>query len=73
MKASERLKFGISNREKKEYQLIFDLIDKSNSTDPSVDSEAAEVTLYWKGIYNADGEMETEDRIIIKYYEDNWC
>tara|TARA_B100000902_G_C26564678_1_gene553564 strand:- start:19 stop:240 length:222 start_codon:yes stop_codon:yes gene_type:complete len=73
MKPSERLKFGFSNQEKEEYKLIFELIDKSNSTNPSIDSREAEVTLFWKGVYNADFEMETEDKIILKYYEDNWC
>jgi hypothetical protein len=57
----------------KEYQLIFKLIDDSNSTNPTVESKAADVTLYWKNIYNADGELVTNDKRITKYYEDNWC
>ena len=51
----------------KEYQLIFKLIDDSNSTNPTVESKAADVTLYWKNIYNADGELVTNDKRITKY------
>jgi|FLOH01.1.fsa_nt_gi hypothetical protein len=57
----------------KEYQLIFKLIDDSNLAAYSADSDHARRTLYWKNIYNADGELVTNDKRITKYYEDNWC
>ena len=63
------------------YSKIFKLIDQSNA--PLIhlngkffkhfSAEAAEQELIELGIYNADGELITEDEVILEYYESHWC